>query len=583
MTEEENAEEKSEVSESAEESAEAPVEESTEESAEEPSVNSAEETGEELSEEPADEGVEEPAEESTEGSIEESTELPAEGETERITEAPSEEISEEESEETEKAEEDETSESAEVIQIADHLSEKDEEKHLDGSGAPDEDDMSDETTNAGAEEATTSEEPAGKSKKGLKITALVIAVVAVAWGVWYQLPSTKASRIRKQAEQAYAAADYADAAAAYQQLMGYGAQSEKICLHAVDAYADAGDHAEALALLQSSIERYPDSSALKDELEKLNPTVHFDPEGGSFTDPVTIQMRSEGTEQIRYSIEREGASAKSEEIEYATPAELRYSGSYTVRAHGIAKDGEAGDEFTQHYEIKLDPNKYHLDDWNETADGVQYLDAEGRFLTGWQTIDEKKYYFDEDGYRATGKTDIDRDSYFFDADGVMQTGWQQDDDGWYFFDETGKMLRDVWIEDTYYVDSDGKMLMDTTTPDGTKVDANGRKISDLAKIFEEHPDAMVVIQSADRKNEGEYSTFPAKAYYKHTSDKPEGDAYDTTVRISNHAWLHYIDKNLPRALVTDAYRFLPHIGILKPTIDENGIITEFDFILGSQG
>ena len=29
--------------------------------------------------------------------------------------------------------------------------------------------------------------------------------------------------------------------------------------------------------------------------------------------------------------------------------------------------------------------------------------------------------------------------------------------------------------------------------------------------------------------------------------------------------------------------FLPHIGILNPTFDDDGVITKFDFILGSQG
>ena len=47
-------------------------------------------------------------------------------------------------------------------------------------------------------------------------------------------------------------------------------QNEELCLHAADAYADAGHHAEAVALLKSSLADYPDSSALKDELEALD-------------------------------------------------------------------------------------------------------------------------------------------------------------------------------------------------------------------------------------------------------------------------------------------------------------------------
>ena len=430
---------------------------------------------------------------------------------------------------------------------------------------------------------TASAAHAHSAKRFVKVALAVIAVVAVALAGWYQMPATKESRIRRQAEKAYATADYTSAAAAYQQLFSYGMQSEELCLHAADAYADAGHHAEAVALLKSSLADYPDSSALKDELEALDPTVHFDPEGGDFTDPVSVKLSTDAGDPIRYTIQRDGDSTKPETIEYATPAELSYSGRYTVTAHAIARDGEAGSSFTQSYEIQLDPDKYSLNDWHETADGVQYLDEDGRFVTGWQTIDDQKYYFDEAGYRATGLTEIDRDTYFFDAEGVMQTGWQQSDDDWYFFDETGHMLTDVWIEDTYYVGADGKMLKDTTTPDGIAVDASGRRASDLATLFQQHPKAMVVIQTADRQKTGDYSTFAAKAYYSHSSDTPEGDSTDVTVKISNRAWMHYIDKKLPDALVTDAYHFLPHIGILNPTFDDDGVITKFDFILGSQG
>ena len=487
-----------------------------------------------------------------------------------------------------------------MISIADHLPDDAEDEFEDASDSDDTDDSTvtdddsdsddiddDDSDSADSEHTATAPSPSAAPVRNpkllMKVAVAVIVVVAVALAGWYQMPATKESRIRRQAEKAYAAADYTSAAAAYQQLFGYGMQSEELCLHAADAYADAGQHAEAVALLKSSLADYPDSSALKDALETLDPTVHFDPEGGDFTDPVSVKLSTDAGDQVLYTIQRDGDSTKPETIEYATPAELSYSGRYTVTAHAIARDGEAGSSFTQSYEIKLDPDKYSLNDWHKTADGVQYLGEDGRFVTGWQTIDDQKYYFDEAGYRATGLTEIDRDTYFFDADGVMQTGWQQSDDDWYFFDETGRMLTDVWIEDTYYVGADGKMLKDTTTPDGIAVDASGRKASDLVTLFQQHPKAMVVIQTADRQKTGDYSTFAAKAYDSHTSDTPEGDSYDVTVKISNRAWMHYIDKKLPDALVTDAYHFLPHIGILNPTFDDDGVITKFDFILGSQG
>ena len=429
-----------------------------------------------------------------------------------------------------------------------------------------------------------SEESVRKHRKlpyiaaGLAVLLIVAAAIA-----WYFMPSSRETRTLRKAEAAYAASDYADAAALYRELMNYGGQTAEVCLHAADAYANAGHHAEAVALLGHALASDPDNTALQALLEDLNPTVEFSPEGGDFTDPVSVTMTADDHD-IRYTLRRDSDSDAAAEITYATPAELRYSGSYTLTARGIGRDGEAGDAFTQQYVVKLDPEKYHLNDWMETEQGVQYLDETGRCVTGWQTIDGKKYYFDSDGYRVTGMTEIDRDTYFFDADGVMQTGWQQDGTDWYFFDETGKLQRDVWIEETFYVDADGRMLTNATTPDGVKVGADGRRASDLATVFSEYPDAMVVIYSKERKNEGDYSTFSGKLYHQHSSDKPEGDSTDITVRVSNKAWVHYLDRtSLPDVLVTDAYQFLPYLGILNPTIDENGVITAFDFILGSQG
>lgn len=642
-TEETESTEESDTSEDAapiEEPEEVSEEEETEETSTEEVAESEETAEEAVAEEPETTEETESAEEIEETSEEDASETADESESTEASDdiAESEEteaVEETEEESTEETDEDSESETAEVIPIADHLPDDSDEfldaedsDDFDTDDSDDEDsdldaDDSEENSDASdsdASDADTSEHTATitplndfdrvdqmlgvtddaastadttaadtsaarirNPKLLVKVAVAVIAVVAVALAGWYQMPATKESRIRRQAEKAYAAADYTSAAAAYQQLFGYGVQSEEIYLHAADAYADAGHHAEAVALLKNSLADYPDSSALKDELEALNPTVHFDPEGGDFTDPVRVKLSTDAGDSILYTIQRDGDSAKPETIEYATPTELSYSGRYTVTAHAIARDGEAGSSFTQSYEIKLDPDKYRLNDWHETADGVQYLGEDGRFVTGWQTIDDQKYYFDEKGYRATGLTEIDRDSYFFNADGVMQTGWQQADDDWYFFDETGRMLTDVWIEDTYYVGADGRMLKDTTTPDGIAVDANGRKASDLVSLFQQYPKAMVVIQTADRQKTGDYSTFAAKAYYSHSSDTPEGDSTDVTVKISNRAWMHYIDKKLPDALVTDAYHFLPHIGILNPTFDDDGVITKFDFILGSQG
>ena len=105
---------------------------------------------------------------------------------------------------------------------------------------------------------------------------------------------------------------------------------------------------------------------------------------------------------------------------------------------------------------------------------------------------------------------------------------------------------------------------------------------DVAAEYAQYPNTMIEIQSAERQDMGEYSVFEAKVYHGHTSDKPEGDARTETVKISNSAWLNYVDYNYGKIPVRDAYKFLPYIGMLNATTDENGVITQFDFILGSQ-
>ncbi len=121
-----------------------------------------------------------------------------------------------------------------------------------------------------------------------------------------------------------------------------------------------------------------------------------------------------------------------------------------------------------------------------------------------------------------------------------------------------------------------------TEPETEAVEETHSGEFDVAAEYAQYPDTLIEIQTGDRKDMGEYSVFEAQVYHSHTSDKPEGDAKTETVKVSNKAWLHYLDYNLGEIPVRDAYVFLPYIGMLNATTDENGIITKFDFILGSQ-
>lgn len=419
----------------------------------------------------------------------------------------------------------------------------------------------------------------GKSKY-TRIIAAVLVLVAVCAVALINLPAIRLRMARSAASKAMEQSNYADAITAYKKLLSLDPTDEAAYLSLTDAYLNTDHHGDAITLLRKGMEVLPNSTALKEEMDAINPSVEFSTPGGSFSDPVTVTLVTASDSNIRYSLSSD--EHQGTETDYTSPVEMNYSGTYTLKAHAVTSDGFACVENSETYVISLDPTKYHLNDWHETSEGWQYLDGSGKTTSGWLELDSKYYYLNEDGYRVTGMQTIDGDTYFFNRDGVMQTGWQESDGKRYFFDETGKMLRDVWIEDNYYVGDDGAMITNGTTPDGTYVDGNGAKSFNFAAEYAKHPNTMVLIYTKDRKDMGEYSDFPARVYHNHQGDTPTGDYFETTVHISDRAFLHYIDKKLPDALVTDAYRFLPQIGILNAKQDKNGVVTEFDFILGSQ-
>ncbi|SFG82030.1 tetratricopeptide repeat protein [Oribacterium sp. WCC10] len=125
------------------------------------------------------------------------------------------------------------------------------------------------------------------------------------------------------------------------------------------------------------------------------------------------------------------------------------------------------------------------------------------------------------------------------------------------------------------------------TTESAEIDETSESADDNAEFsfateYASYPDTMAVIQVKDRQDMGEYSVFPAEVYHNHESDKPVGDSKTVNIKISNSAWLHYVDYDYGSIPVRDAYAFLPYMGLLNATTDDNGVITKFDFILGSQ-
>lgn len=137
------------------------------------------------------------------------------------------------------------------------------------------------------------------------------------------------------------------------------------------------------------------------------------------------------------------------------------------------------------------------------------------------------------------------------------------------------------VSETFVVNIEPETVPETEAPAESEAQNENTEFS-FAAEYAEYPDTLVQITVDDRQDMGEYSVFPAKVYHGHTSDKPEGDGRDVIIKISNSAWLHYIDYDYGSIPVRDAYSFLPYIGLLNATTDENGVVTKFDFILGSQ-
>lgn len=78
--------------------------------------------------------------------------------------------------------------------------------------------------------------------------------------------------------------------------------------------------------------------------------------------------------------------------------------------------------------------------WQPLEQGVSYINADGKTVTGFQQIEGKTYYFDEAGLMTCGWLELDGNTYYFAHDGSMVTGWQKIDGSSFYFRESGTMV-----------------------------------------------------------------------------------------------------------------------------------------------
>ncbi len=420
------------------------------------------------------------------------------------------------------------------------------------------------------------DEKCDKKRKRFLIPLAVCAVAAGAVVVYLNLPTQLMNRALHKGRNYIESSNFTAAVPVLEKLLQEQPDSLEVHLLLADAYANTDQHAQAVALLEEAKVAYPDNAELIEKLAELNPTVTVSVPSGDYSDPQSIALSNEKGYEIRYQLNDEPEQTYEDEILLST------NGTFTLSAYAVASDGGKGESVNMDYTIQLDPEKYALDQFVDTAEGRQYVDADGAVQTGWMTKDGKTYYFDEKGYMLTGLQTIEGSSYFFDADGVLSTGWQQQDGKYYFFDEMGRMLTSTWIDNQYYVGEDGAMLIDTTTPDGVYVNARGQRGFDAASEFANYPNSIVQAHISTKVDKGDYYEVSASVYHQKTDNKPTGESYDITLKVRKHAKVHYLDNNLPDIIASDAFSFLKEIGMQKIQQDNEGYVTEFSFALGEK-
>ncbi len=419
-------------------------------------------------------------------------------------------------------------------------------------------------------------EKRGRKPKRFLIPLAVCAVAAGAVVVYLNLPAQRTSRALHKGRSYIESNNFTAAVPVLEKLLQEQPDSLEVHLLLADAYANTDQHTQAVALLEEAKATYPDNAELLEKLAELNPTVTVSVPSGDYSDPQSITLSNEKGYEIRYQLNDAPEETYDDEILLST------NGTFTLSAYAVASDGGKGESVNMNYTIQLDPEKYSLDQFVDTADGRQYVDANGAVQTGWMTKDGKTYYFDEKGYMLTGLQTIAGSSYFFDADGVLSTGWQEQDGKRYFFDEKGQMLINTWIDNQYYVGEDGAMLTDTTTPDGVYVNSRGQRGFNAASEFANYPNSIVQAHISTKVDKGDYYELSASVYHQKSDNKPTGESYDITLKVLKHAKVHYLDNNLPDIIASDAFSFLKEIGMQKIQQDNDGYVTEFSFALGEK-
>lgn len=110
-------------------------------------------------------------------------------------------------------------------------------------------------------------------------------------------------------------------------------------------------------------------------------------------------------------------------------------------------------------------------DWQETSEGMMYIDESGEPATGITEIDGETYYFSKKGIMKTGwLTTKSGQKYYFTKDGTMKTGWMKSKKGKYYFGKNGIMYTGLHQinKKLYYFSDSGIMQTGWVTAEGSK-------------------------------------------------------------------------------------------------------------------
>ena len=150
---------------------------------------------------------------------------------------------------------------------------------------------------------------------------------------------------------------------------------------------------------------------------------------------------------------------------------------YCFSDAGLLQTGWMEDESGRRYH---DENGVMVTGWQDIDSNTYYFDQDGYAQTGWQTLEGKHYYLDASGALAKGKTELEDGIHWLDAEsGASLSGWQDTEEGICYMDPYGICLegwQDLedgryylapavstgWLDlegQRYYLGQDGKMVV----------------------------------------------------------------------------------------------------------------------------